>query len=33
LRQALDDALAVATDIEQKTQAVADKTKSVKDGI
>ena len=33
LRQALDDALAVATDIEQKTQAVADKTQSVKDGI
>jgi len=31
--RALDDALAVATDIEQKTQAVADKTKSVKDGI
>jgi hypothetical protein len=25
--------LAVATDIEQKTQAVADKTQSVKDGI
>lgn len=33
LRQALDDALAVATDIEQKTQAVSDKTQSVKDGI
>ena len=33
LRQALDDALAVATEVEQKTQAVTDKTKSVKDGI
>ena len=33
LRQALDDALAVATDLEQKTQAVADKTQSVKDSI
>jgi len=33
LRQALDDALAVATDIEQKTQAVSDKSQSVKDVI
>lgn len=33
LRQALDEAFAVATEIEQKTQAVADKTQSVKDGI
>ena len=33
LRQALDDALAVATEVEQKTQAVTDKTASVKDGI